>query len=186
MSHLKLVSLNEIDELLSPEAIDNITINSPATRVFTDFKYNQPLMIDSDVSIDEAERLMKAEHVKLKFVVNNQMKLLGVIALEDINSQQIMKKMAQGLSRNELYVNDFIKPLSAIKALEYSELERTKIKDVVELLKENGHQHCLVIDTGMHKVRGIISASDIARRLKIPMDLMYSKCMQKVEIILGF
>jgi DeoR family transcriptional regulator, catabolite repression regulator len=42
---------------------------------------------------------------------------------------------------------------------------------VLNTLQHNGEQHCLVIDTDSHHIRGVISASDIASRLHIPVHI---------------
>lgn len=41
------------------------------------------------------------------------------------------------------------------------------VRDLVETLKDNEHQHYLVVDRNNHRIRGVISASDLARKLRL-------------------
>ena len=45
------------------------------------------------------------------------------------------------------------------------------MRDVVETLKNNGLNHCLVIDLNNNKIRGLISSSDIARKLHLAINI---------------
>lgn len=69
-------------------------------------------------------------------------------------------------------VTDFMHARNTLKALDYKSVENAVIGDIVETLKENGLQHCLVLDRDKHQIRGIISASDIIRKLHLPVDIM--------------
>ena len=42
---------------------------------------------------------------------------------------------------------------------------------MIETLKDYGQHHCLVMDRESHEVRGVISVSDIARELRLPLDI---------------
>ena len=68
-------------------------------------------------------------------------------------------------------MTDFMQPRSRLKAFNYQELEEAVIGDVVEALKYSGQQHYLVLDRETHKIRGIFSSSDIARKLHLAIDI---------------
>ena len=55
-------------------------------------------------------------------------------------------------------------------------------------LKNSGDQHLLVVDEtdlGIRRVRGIISASDISRKLKVGFEVMYeAKSFAEIEKII--
>jgi len=63
-------------------------------------------------------------------------------------------------------------PKVKLKAFDYEQIACASINNVIEALKENGQQHCLVLDRNEHKIRGVISASDIVRKLKLPVNIM--------------
>ena len=64
-------------------------------------------------------------------------------------------------------------PGSAIEVLQMNDVLRAKVGQILETLKQSGRQHALVVDqdtvTGRQMVRGVFSASQIARQLGIPM-----------------
>ncbi len=171
MKSLNLYNTDEIDELAQPTETREITTDSPAMEVFTDFNEHRPLVLDATTLAVEAERLMQMAHVRLKFVVDKNNHFLGVVSLDDLNNQEIVKKTSQGFNRDELSITDFMRSRHELKAFDYAEVSRVKINDIVKALKDSGHQHCLVIDHEKHKIRGIFSASDMARKLRLPINI---------------
>ncbi|WP_372769452.1 hypothetical protein [Pseudoalteromonas sp.] len=57
-----------------------------------------------------------------------------------------------------------------MRAINFSKIGNYTIGDVLTTLRNLGHQHILLIDTE-HVLRGLISASDIARTLHIPISI---------------
>jgi CBS domain containing-hemolysin-like protein len=171
MRSLPLYDVEQVDELAWPENYQEVSINSPALVVLTDFKKHKPLVIDEGVSAHDTEQLMLNAHVRLKIVVDKNNKFLGVVSLSDIHHQEIMKKVASGYEHDDLLVTDFMQPKSQLKAIDYNDLKNATVGDLLETLKTNGERHCLVIDKEAHNIRGVISASDIVRTLKLNFDL---------------
>lgn len=171
MKKLALYPVEKIDELTSPEAHEDISILSSAVNIFTDFKKVIPLVIESNASAVEVESLMQKSHVRLKLVVNHKNEFLGLISFESLHNQEILKRVAEGHQREQLKVIDFMIPKDQLKAIDYDDLSYAKIGDVIETLKSAGQQHCLVLDRQQHAIRGVLSANDIARRLKLAVDV---------------
>ena len=171
MKKLALYPVEKIDELTSPEAHEDISVLSSAVNIFTDFKKVTPLVIESNSSAVEVESLMQKSHVKLKLVINKNNEFLGLISFESLHNQEILKRVAEGHQREQLTVTDFMIPKDRLKAIDYDDLIYAKIGDVIETLKSAGQQHCLVVDRKHHAIRGVLSANDIARRLKLAVDV---------------
>ncbi|MEG3765435.1 CBS domain-containing protein [Alteromonas sp. 14N.309.X.WAT.G.H12] len=171
MHALPLFKTENVEKLVWPEVPLKLTLQSPATAVFTDFKEHLPLVIGCNVKALELERLMKQSHVKMKIVLDNKDEFAGIITLHDITEQAMMQKVAQGMSREELTVADFMRPKSTIQSFDYEHIMTSTVGDIVETLKDNGQQHCLVVDRKEQVIRGIISVSDIARELRLPLDI---------------
>ena len=171
MKTLTFFETETVDELAWPEKSDPITLDSQALVVFTDFNTQRPLVLEASVSALEAKALMQKAHVRLKFVVDCNSHFLGVLTLDDLDNQEVIKKLEKGVLAKELLVTDFMQHRSTLKAIDYAELAGAKISDVVQSLKNSGQQHCLVIDRETHKIRGIFSASDIARKLHLAIDI---------------
>lgn len=171
MKKLHFYDTEVSDELAWPESDGAITPDSCALEIFTDFNHHIPLVFEPSIAATDAEQIMRKEHVKLKFVVDEDSHFLGIVSLEDLNSREIIKKLSRGYKRQELSITDFMRPRSELKAFDYEELSNSTIRDVVETLSGSGQRHCLVVDRRLHRICGIISASDIIRKLKLPLDI---------------
>lgn len=169
MKNLNLMALDTVDHLVHPEEFDEVTLNSSALSIFTDFKKHQPVVIESDTPAIQAEFLMRKAHVRLKLVIDKNNELVGTISLNELDEQNFIRHQRKEVGRGDILVSDLMLPRAAIKALNYRELETSTIKDVIQTLQQNHQQHCLVLDPDHHHIRGIISASDIARRLHMPL-----------------
>ncbi len=171
MRTLSLCNVEKIDELAWPENYQEINLQSSALLVFTDFEEHKPLALDSELSAHEAEQLMLNAHVHLKIVLDQNNKFIGIVSSDDISHQEIMKKVANGYYHDDLQVSDFMQSKSSLKAIDFDELQNASVGDVLQTLKVNGQRHCLVMDRINHHIRGVVSASDIVRTLKLRVDL---------------
>ncbi len=169
MKKLNFQDLGDTHQVMWPSDPDCVDLNLPALRVFKDFMLHKPYVVNVNAKAVDVEAAMLREHVALKLVVDEAETFLGVIALEDLSSEEIMKKVADGFDRHELRVADFMKPRRALLSLDYAELQRASLGDVIVSLQAEGQQHCLVIDRNQQSVRGVISASEVARRVKLPL-----------------
>jgi len=168
---LNLYTTESIDQLDTPETPPQIDIDSPALTVFTDFHQVAPVTVEPDVSIAELNGLMIAAHVRLMLVTEPPGRCIGVIGLDDISQQNVIREVSRGFSRSELTARDFMRPRDSLKCFRYRELHEASIRDVIAALEDSGEQHCLVVDREAQRIRGIISASDIARTLRVPVRL---------------
>jgi len=171
MKKINLIPLESTDHLIQPEEFSDITLDSPATAIFTDFKKYKPLVIDADIPAKNARYLMQKAHVRLKLVIDENDELIGTLSLNELDEQKFFMLHAQGVDREDVLVSDVMVPRSDVRAISYEELQLASISDVIESLKQNGTQHCLVIDLKQHYIRGVISATDIARRLHMPLEI---------------
>lgn len=171
MKNIALYDADQVDHLVWPENVQDITADSPAISVFTDFHHYEPLVIDADTLALDAEQMMKRSHVRLKLVIDRDAEFVGVIALDDLSDSEVIKKVANGFVRKELRVSDMMRRKQDLKVFHYDDLERMNVEQVLNVLKQYGHQHCLVVEHAHHQIRGIISASDIARKLKIAISI---------------
>jgi CBS domain containing-hemolysin-like protein len=179
---LSIYSVDKVDHLVFPEEFEGISTKSSALKVFTDFKFHNPLVIEAGLLITEAERLMKKAHVRLKLVVDDMDNFVGTISLDNFSEERIVQKVASGVRRDELKVADMMIPRANVKALDYSEVAAATIGDIIHVLQDKGEQHCLVVDESRHQIRGVISAADIARRLHIDIPIMSTAASSFYEV----
>ena len=171
MSKLELHSISDIDDLAWPEDIEDLHLHSPAVAFFTDFLRVKPMIVEANVSAANTQLMMRKAHVRLKFVVDSHQRLLGVVNSDDLSDEKIVQRVSEGFKREDLLVSEFMTPKKSLSALTYSDVARATITDVIATLKDNGERHCLVLDEDAHKIRGIFSASDISRKLHLPIDI---------------
>lgn len=171
MKTLHFYNSNDIQFLASPEVPQNLSLISPALQFFTDFTQTQPLVIESTVSAVEVKKLMQKAHVRMKFVVDEKDHFMGIISSDELIDRRLVQKISEGFKRDEVPLTELMIPKKSLKALDYTEVSKATIGDVIHMLKDSGERHCLVIDRDKNQVRGIFSASDLSRKLQLPIDI---------------
>lgn len=150
---------------------DIVTLEDTALSVITDFQRVTAIIILPGDSVDEAHRRMIQRAVRLLLVVDQDRRVVGVITANDILGEKPMQVLAQrGLRREELMVRDIMIPQERIEVLRISDLRHAKVGHVVATLRNSGRQHAMVVDVeanGRQVVRGVFSATQIARQLGI-------------------
>lgn len=171
MRQIQLFPVSRVAHLVRPEEFHELSPLSSALEFFTDFKKHVPLTIEGATPAESVETLMLHAHVKLKLVVDAEDEFIGTISLDDLDEQHFMALVAMGHAHNEILVKDLMRPKADIMALHLADLEQATINDVIKVLQRKGQQHCLVMDHSSTQIRGLISASDVARRLHIPIHI---------------
>ena len=180
MKKLNLYPTTDVDDLAWPEEAVGLTLDSPALQFFTDFTVVKPLVIDASVSAVEVKQLMQKTHVRLKFVLNDSGRFVGIISADDLIDRKLVQKVSEGDRREEIELTDLMTHKRDLKALDYQEVSIATISDIIDKLKDSGAQHCLVVDRDEHKIRGIFSASDISRKLHLAIDIQDKSSFYKV------
>ena len=166
---LRTVSTAAIRHIEQPADSAEPSLHTLATAVLTDFSKQNPLMLEQNTSIDEAIEIMNKTHVSMKLVIDGQETFRGLITLDDLLSAKVMKGMEHGrLRRHELTVAQVMTPRSELQAIENNVFAAATIGDVLATMKKYGVQHLLVVDSPRGCVRGLVSASNIARRMHVP------------------
>ncbi|PKI02005.1 CBS domain-containing protein [Glaciecola sp. 33A] len=171
MKNLTLYNTESIDELVWPDENISISKNTPALSILTDFHHNLPRVIGTNVKAIDVEAMMKRAHVRMKLVVDDNNKFVGLIGLQDLSEENVLKKVNKNTHRDELLVSDFMHPRESLKCFDYEELTNASVSDVLETQRNNHQQHCLVIDRERHQIRGLISARDVARLINRSFDI---------------
>lgn len=171
MKKLHLVNLAATDNIITPEQFEEINLESPAVKIFTDFKDHKALMIEGDTQAITALELMLKTHVRMNIVVSQDNDFIGIISTNELSEQHIVAKLSKGIKREDILVKDLMIPKSDFHAFDYSELLTASVSDVVSTLENYQLRHCLVLDRESHHIRGVISSSDIARKLHMRLDL---------------
>ena len=67
---LHTAPVGNVTTLARPEIDEHLSLESPAQQIFTDFTHHHPIVIDGDLSVEQASALMQRSHVKLTLVVD--------------------------------------------------------------------------------------------------------------------
>ncbi|MGO2355350.1 MAG: CBS domain-containing protein [Marinomonas foliarum] len=186
MKTLTYVSTKSVNELTWPATIENINIYSPAVTVFTDFQKAGPRVIESNTRADELVQLMRKEHVRMKIVVDADNHFVGIVSLEDLSEDVFIRQVANGFDRSELMVADLMRSKEVLLALSYTSLQHSDIESLLFSQRNNKLQHLLVIDEETKAIRGLVSSNDVARQLRLDIDVGFSSFAQTYEsAILG-
>ena len=168
MKYLSLINLSPNDHLICPDEFLDITWDSPAIKVMTDFRKERPHIIDANTAAIDAQSFMANIHVNVLLVVDENLSLVGLLSPEVLSESGMVRLVAQGNRRDEIRVSDVMLPRYAIKALDYATVCQSTIRDIIHTLKSSGHKYCLVIHGSKHQVCGLFNASDIAKSTHTP------------------
>jgi CBS domain containing-hemolysin-like protein len=163
---LKMCDIQESYRLVWPDGCRDFTTDSPAVSVLTDFRVTVPLVIQSDTPAYDLEDVMKKTYQRFRLVVDSGDRFIGLVALEDLQHPDFLARIAAVYTREPLTVSEVMRPRHALHALDHADLKKAKVIDIIESLKNSDHHHCLVVDRAAEEIRGLISATDIAKRLR--------------------
>ena len=151
-----------------------LALDAPALEAMTDFRRMPAISVLATTQIDIALERMIFSGVRLLFVVDVKLSLLGSISSYDIQNEKPMLYL-QSLdcriatcSRADVAVRDIMEPVSKWQVLNYEDLGGANIGNLVQTLKDQARRHIIVVETprgGAPVVRGMISASFLERAL---------------------
>ena len=150
---------------------EKVTLDDPALQVLTDFQRVTAVIILAGDTLDEAHHRMIQRGIRLLLVVDQDRKVVGVITANDIVGEKPLQTIVQrGIRREELLVRDIMTPQQRLEVLNIADVRVAKVGHIVATLKHSGRQHAMVVevsDAGRHTVRGVFSATQIARQLGV-------------------
>lgn len=172
-----------------PGGAGRVRLDSPAVMTMTDFRQIEPVTIRSDESIEAANALMIERGVRLLLVVDSDGTTVGFISAADVLGEKPLQFATErGIKRDEIQVVDIMTRYDDMKVLPLSDVLRARVGDIVATLKEFGRQHAIVSeDEGDdHSVRGVFSASQIARQLGVPVHIgEVARTFSEIEATVG-
>jgi len=158
---------------LCTSGYNQVGADSPAIEAMTDFSRVHAVTISAAASLPEANAMMISRGVRLLMVVSADEEVLGLITARDILGERPLQlAQARNGKRDDLTVRDLMCPLANIDTLYLNEVMHARVIDILNALKNQGRQHIMVEDvdpaTGLPRVRGIFSATQIGRLLGVP------------------
>ena len=160
---------------LAHPAPNPVTLDSPAVDVMTDLALVAAVTIEASASLVTANEYMIARGVRSLFVTAPNGRVLGLITAADLLGERpVRESHARGVGRNDLQVTDVMTPIHAVAAMKLEDVRAAKVGHIVASLTQAGRQHGLVAEIrgpSEVSIRGIFSASQIARQLGVPLHI---------------
>ncbi len=151
------------------QPLRSVTLESPALEVMTDFKRVQAVTIGPDAILSAVNKAMLRNSVHSLLVADERRCILGIITSTDTLGEKPMQIVRErGIRNEEVLARDIMTPRDRLEVIDFEDLRTAVVGHVVATLKWNGRQHALVAeddDSGRQLIRGIFSASQIARQL---------------------
>jgi CBS domain-containing protein len=170
-----------------PAAPGRVTLDDPAFSVMTDLREVHAATIIPEESIDEANARMVRRGVRLLFVLERQGAVTGVITATDLLGEKPMRFMRdRGVTHAEIQVADIMTPASMIETLALVDVAQMRVGHVVATLKAVRRQHLMVSEDAGRSIRGLFSASQVARQLGVQLQTFaVAQTFAEIEAALG-
>jgi CBS domain-containing protein len=147
-----------------------VTLDDPALAVMTDLQHVSVATTTPEEPIEEAHAMMIRRGVRLLFVVDAGGAVQGVITATDLLGEKPMRFMQErGIPHSEIRVADIMTPASQLEAVALQDLASMRVGHVVATMSAVRRQHLMVSENDGRRIRGIFSASQVARQLGVEM-----------------
>ncbi len=167
-----------------------VAYSDPAVSVMTNFKQTRPFTIEPSATIDQINDKMIACGVRLLFVVDNYMNVMGIVTYTDILGEKPIRYMQEhGGNRNDILAKDLMTEYNRIDTLKLSHVENACVGDIVETMEMFARHHIVVVDDSTESgkvVSGLYSTTQIERQTGIEIELSASaSTFADLEMALG-
>ncbi len=163
---LTLTALAPGARIAVPNAPGRVSLDDPAFSVMTDLREVSAATTTPEEPIDSAHAMMIRRGVRLLFALDAQGAVAGIMTAPDLLGPKPMQFMlSRGVSHGEVQVRDIMTPAAHLDALSPAEVSQMRVGHVVATLKAARRRHLTVAEDNGECIRGIFSASQVARQL---------------------
>ncbi len=169
---------------------ERVTLDDPAVSVMTDLKSVSVVNVRAMTSMDKANAKMIRYGVRLLLVLDDADKVVGLLTATDILGAKPMCFLQNvGGTHADITVRDIMTPQHELEVLKLRDVLAAKVGHVVATLKQAGRQHALAVEEnadGSQAVRGLFSATQIARQLGVQIQTMeVARTFAEIEAVIG-
>jgi CBS-domain-containing membrane protein len=154
------------------EVASPVTLDDSALTVMTDLTRVPAVLVDPDVDIEAAMRIMIRRNVRSLFVVDVNSEILGLVTATDLLGEKPLQHIQQhGGRRDDIRVRELMTPHARLEVLPMAQVARACVGQVVATLVQAGRQHAMVVEDspdGRQQVRGVFSATQLEKQLGQP------------------
>ena len=168
-----------------------VALDSPAVDTMTDFKRVAAVTIDPQAAVDDANRKMIENGIRLLLVVEHHDLVLGIVTASDILGEKPMQIVQErGVRHSEITVRDIMTPHETLEVIQLRDVLGARVGHVVATLQRARRQHAMVVEPNegdsCQAVRGLFSAAQIARQLGVPVHVGDVACtFTEIEALLN-
>ncbi|MDR5906642.1 CBS domain-containing protein [Franzmannia qiaohouensis] len=160
-----------------PAGPAHLSWESPAIDIMLDLSQVELPTIAHDAAIDLAHASMQRHQAQQLLVTDEHGRLSGLVTRREIiGGRRITLAMQQhDIARSEVTAGMVQTPCEALHAMSLAQLERLSVGQLIETLRASGDQYLLVTQGDRDqapRLRGLLSAADIGRALKLDMTLL--------------
>jgi CBS domain-containing protein len=167
-SPLTLSPLAQGARVAGPMTPGRVTLDDPAFSVMTDLREVSAATTTAEETIAAAHAQMIRRGVRLLFVLDAEGGIVGVMTATDLLGEKPVRFIQErAVSHAEILVGDIMTPASMLEALPIMDVAQMRVGHIVATLKAVGRKHLMVAEDGGQRVRGLFSASQVARQLGI-------------------
>ncbi|MEJ2670224.1 MAG: hypothetical protein P8077_08295, partial [Gammaproteobacteria bacterium] len=167
MVQLTILKTHEKNTIHAHEALQELESSSPALSVVLPFHEEDHWLIGPGTPAREAYRMLQLEHALFKVVVREDDTFLGVVDLNQLSEQTLIRRVGAGYSLDELTVSDFMIHRDEMFAIAYEDIQRASIRDLVAVFAKESKRYGIVLRAEDEGFSGIVSADYISRRAHI-------------------
>ncbi len=165
---LTLAGLAGAARLPEAQPLARVGLDDPAFSVMTDLREVPAASIAPERGILEANAAMIERGVRLLFVLDAAKSIVGVITATDLLGEKPVRFMQErGVKQGEILVADIMTPAAMLEAIDMQDVAQMRVGHIVATLKAVGRQHLMASEDGGRRVRGLFSASRVARQLGV-------------------
>jgi CBS domain-containing protein len=165
-SALTMIPLATGARVAEPQPPGRVSLDDPAFSVMTDLREVTAATITPGEPMTRAHAFMIERHVRLLFVLDPQGAIVGVITATDLLGEKPMRFMqSHGVARTDVSVSDLMTPASMLEAIPLQDVSQMRVGHIVATHKALQRQHLMVVEDNGRHVRGLFSASQVARQL---------------------
>ncbi len=123
------------------DAARRVTADDPAVSVMTDLTEVPAVLVDPDVDIEAAMRIMVRRNVRSLFAVNVDNEIVGLITATDLLGEKPLQHIQQfGGRRADIRVRELMTPHSRLEVLPMATVARARVGHVVATLRQAGRE----------------------------------------------
>ena len=153
----------------------SVDTDSPATAVMTDLSMSRLVTVRTDTGLDEAQELMRLAGVRMLMAVDERGQIVGLVTSRDLTGEKpIHFASEQRVTRDAIRIADIMTAKGRMDVLQFADVERARVGDIVLTLRESARQHAVVVQPNPGGdemlLRGLFSITQIGRQLGIEIE----------------